>query len=109
MVKCKVHEFFFDWNCHLCKEEYNILKGKDRICIVNDNDKTNKRYTNREKNVKLKRYKEFDEERAKKLYQDIFLQYLKRGGMSEEESITRSKMIIREQCEIRGIKPWSWI
>jgi hypothetical protein len=108
LVKCKVHEFFFDWSCHLCKEEYNILKGKDITCIV-DNDKTNKNSINRKTNAKLKKYKEFDEERAKKLYQDIFLQYLKSGNISEEESITRSKMIIRKQCEIRGIKPWSWI
>jgi hypothetical protein len=107
LVKCKVHEFFFDWSCHLCKEEYNILKGNDLTGIIVDNDKTNKNSINRKKDIK--KYKEFDEERAKKLYQDIFLQYLKRGDMSEEESIIRSKMIIRKQCEIRGIKPWSWI
>ncbi len=57
----------------------------------------------------LKNYKEFTEERAKKLYEEIFLQYLKKGNMSEAESIERSKKIIRKQCIIRGIDPWSWI
>jgi hypothetical protein len=63
----------------------------------------------KEKDIKLKRYKEFDEERAKKLFEEIFLQYLKKGNMSEEESINRSKTIIRKQCEMRGIKPWPWV
>ncbi len=65
--------------------------------------------TKKEKGTKLKRYKEFNEERAKKLFEEIFLQYLKKGNMSEEESINRSKTIIRKQCELRGIEPWSWI
>ena len=63
----------------------------------------------KEKDAKSKSYKEFNEERAKKLFEDVFIQYLKKGTMSEEESINRSKMIIRKQCELRGIKPWSWI
>jgi hypothetical protein len=63
----------------------------------------------KEKDIKLKRYKEFDEERAKKLFEEIFLQYLKKGNMSEEESINRSKTIIRKQCEMRGIRPWPWV
>lgn len=62
-----------------------------------------------EKVKELKSYKEFNEERAKKLYEDIFLQYLKKGNMSEEESINRSKTIIRKQCQMRGIEPWSWV
>ncbi len=64
---------------------------------------------NKEKVKELKSYKEFNEERAKKLYEDIFLQYLKKGNMSEEESINRSKTIIRKQCQMRGIEPWSWV
>ena len=63
----------------------------------------------KEKDVKSKSYKEFNEERAKKLFEEVFIQYLKKGTMSEEESINRSKMIIRKQCELRGIEPWSWI
>ncbi len=71
-----------------------------------NNEKTDAK---KEKDAKSKNYKEFNEERAKKLFEDVFIQYLKKGTMSEEESINRSKMIIRKQCELRGIKPWSWI
>jgi hypothetical protein len=105
LAKCNTHKFFFDWSCHLCKEEYNDLKGTNKENIGNL-DKIN---LEKEKDIKLKRYKEFDEERAKKLFEEIFLQYLKKGNMSEEESINRSKTIIRKQCELRGIKPWPWV
>jgi hypothetical protein len=105
LAKCNTHKFFFDWSCHLCKEEYNDLKGTNKENIGNL-DKIN---LEKEKDIKLKRYKEFDEERAKKLFEEIFLQYLKKGNMSEEESINRSKTIIRKQCEMRGIKPWPWV
>ena len=105
MTKCNIHNFFFEWSCHLCKEEYNILKGTNMIKPENS-DKTE---TKKEKYVKSKSYKEFNEERAKKLFEEVFIQYLKKGTMSEEESINRSKMIIRKQCELRGIEPWSWI
>ncbi len=73
---------------------------------LENHDKT---IINKEKVKELKSYKEFNEERAKKLYEDIFLQYLKKGNMSEEESINRSKTIIRKQCQMRGIEPWSWV
>ncbi len=58
---------------------------------------------------KMNDYKEFTEERAKKLYEEIFLQYLKKGNISEAESIERSKKIIRKQCLMRNIEPWSWV
>ncbi len=96
LAKCNIHNFFFDWNCGICKEEYKELKQLDTISIEKDKEI--------EKN-----YKEFNEERAKKLYEEVFLQYLKKGNISEEESIIRSKNIIKKQCEMRGIKPWSWI
>jgi len=89
MAECDTHRFFFDWSCHICKEEYHNLKGTNTIKSENY-DKLN------------------FEERAKKLYEEIFLQYLKKGNLSEEESINRSKTIIRKQCKIRGIEPWSW-
>ena len=69
MTKCNVHENFFDWNCIDCKEEYKDLKGtnsvdeKSQIKCRGD-DKADKRNGD---------YKEFTEERAKKLYQEIFL------------------------------------
>ena len=31
MTKCNIHEFFFDWNCNDCKEEYKNLKGTNKI------------------------------------------------------------------------------
>ncbi len=105
MTKCNIHKFFFDWSCDLCKEEYIDLKGIEKINLEND-DKANIR---KEQNKKIKNYREFNEERAKKLYEEIFLQYLKKGNISEEESINRSKTIIRKQCEMRGIEPWSWV
>jgi hypothetical protein len=105
LIKCNIHGFFFDWSCHICKEEYRDLKGTNTFNAEN-NDKAN---GGKKRNTKLKNYKEFDEERAKKLFEQVFLQYLKNGNMNEEESLKRSKTIIRKQCEIRGIKPWSWI
>ena len=95
MRKCNVHDNFFDWNCIDCKEEYKDLKGTNSI-----DDKSDKRNGN---------YKEFTEERAKKLYEEIFLQYLKKGNLNEKESIERSKSIIRKQCSLRNIEPWSWV
>jgi DNA-binding transcriptional regulator YhcF (GntR family) len=103
LTKCNYHKFFFEWSCNICKEEYKYLKGTNQVNIENQNK------TNIQKDIKQKNYKEFNEERAKKLFEEIFLQYLKKGNISEEESIKRSKIIIRKQCEIRGIKPWSWI
>jgi len=54
-----------------------------------------------------KKYKEFTEVRAKKLYEDLMLQYLKDGN-SEVEADRKAKAIIRKQCSIRGIPFWSW-
>jgi len=73
LTKCNDHRFFFDWSCHICKEEYKNFKGTDEVHIKNQNK------TNIEKDIKLKSYKEFNEERAKKLFEEIFLQYLKKN------------------------------
>jgi hypothetical protein len=54
-----------------------------------------------------KKYKEFTEERAKKLYEELMLQYLK-SGASELEADRKAKAIIRKQCRIRGMPFWSW-
>ena len=105
VTKCNIHNFFFEWSCHNCKEEYNDLKGTNTIKPENNDIKDAKK----EKDAKSKSYKEFNEERAKKLFEEVFIQYLKKGTMSEEESLNRSKMIIRKQCELRGIEPWAWI
>ncbi len=106
MTVCNAHENFFDWNCNDCKEEYRDLKGTNLI----DEKLHIKNIIHANKVDKNKdNYKEFTEDRAKKLYEDLFLQYLKKGNMSEEESIERSKSIIRKQCSLRNIKPWSWV
>jgi hypothetical protein len=90
----------------MCKEEYHDLKGTNTISSENHDSIS---YKEKSKGRGQKNYKEFNEERAKKLFEEIFLQYLKKGGISEEESINRSKTIIRNQCRLRGIEPWSWI
>ena len=54
-----------------------------------------------------KKYKEFTEERAKKLYEDLMLQYLK-SGSSEIDADRKAKAIIRKQCSIRGMPVWPW-
>nr|AFK24831.1 hypothetical protein Josef01_02j05_42 [uncultured archaeon] len=56
----------------------------------------------------IKKYKEFTEERAKKLYGELMLQYLK-GGTSEVEADRKAKAIIRKQCSIRGMPFWPWV
>jgi hypothetical protein len=53
-------------------------------------------------------YKEFTEERAKKLYEELMLQYLK-SGTGEVEADRKAKAIIRKQCSIRSMPFWSWI
>ena len=70
----------------------------------NENDQDNKRtvYSN------IDKYKEFTEERAKRLYEELLLQYLK-GSSSENEAAEKARSIIRKQCSIRGIPFWSWI
>ena len=55
-----------------------------------------------------KKYKEFTEERAKKLYEELMLQYLK-SGASEIEADMKAKGIIRKQCSIRGMPFWPWV
>jgi hypothetical protein len=90
-MKCPFHTEFFDNSCAVCKKEYMELK---RIKEVRDNDN--------------KKYKEFNEDRAKKLYQELLLQYL-RSGTSEVKANQRAKAIIKKQCTIRGIPFWPWL
>jgi hypothetical protein len=105
VIKCNIHEFFFDGNCNDCKEEYRDLKGTNKI----EESYEKVRPIKTKKVKKINDYKEFTEERAKKLYEEVFLQYLKKGNISEGESIERSKKIVRKQCLMRNIEPWSWV
>lgn len=53
-------------------------------------------------------YKEFTEERAKKLFEQLILQYLGKE-FDEQEAVERARAIIRKQCIVRGIKIWPWV
>lgn len=54
------------------------------------------------------KYKEFTEERAKKLYEELFMQYLE-SSSNEMEAAEKARGIIRKQCSKREIQYWSWI
>lgn len=106
MTSCSIHTEFFDDLCPECKEEYCELKGIVReTSRKQDIDSTDERKFKLDKN---RSYKEFNEERAKKLYGELFIQYLKKS-YKEEEAAERARAIIRKQCSLRGIPFWSWI
>ena len=74
MTKCAVHNDFFDDECIVCKKEYNEMKGGDDNNISNSNIEDNENIANNDKEQhKKKIYKEFTEERAKKLYRRIIV------------------------------------
>ncbi|MGA7368528.1 MAG: hypothetical protein WBX01_05315 [Nitrososphaeraceae archaeon] len=101
MSKCTVHSDFFDDNCVECKREYADLKGHDHLSQVT------KKVRRRTSKVRSSSYKEFTEERAKKLYEDLILQYLGKD-IGELEAAERARAIIRKQCIVRGTKVWPW-
>jgi hypothetical protein len=103
MTRCSIHTDFFNDSCSTCKKEYVELKGLNESNA--DNYKSS--YDN-DKDDNNKKYKEFTEERAKRLYEDLILQYLK-SSSSEIEAVEKAKGIIRKQCRIRDIPFWSWI
>jgi hypothetical protein len=102
---CNIHKNFFDENCHDCKLEYAELKGLDQSMI--QDDKTAKKISNKSGGKKV--YKEFSEERAKKLYEELLIQFLRTKSVNEVEAARRARQIIRKQCAIRGIQIWSWL
>ena len=102
MSKCTVHSDFFDDNCAECKREYADLKGHHEL------PRPIKKEKRRKSKVKFPNYKEFTEERAKKLYEDLILQYLGKE-IGELEAAERARAIIRKQCMVRGIKVWPWV
>jgi Zn-finger nucleic acid-binding protein len=110
MTTCSIHTKFFDDLCPECRREYGELKGlneensKSQInnpdnYDINDNDRLQS---------KDRKYKEFSEERAKKLYGELLVQYLKKS-CNEEEAAEKARAIIRKQCRLRDIPFWSWI
>ena len=103
VVSCLKHSKFFDETCEICKKEYFFVKGledKDGFIII---DK--KIVENQEKQSV---YKEFTEEKAKQLYEKLFLYYLQ-NLKDEKDASNKAKSIITKQCQIRKIEPWKWI
>ncbi len=100
MVRCTIHKNYFDDKCTECRKEYNEMKG------ISDKP-TYKSNSSNPRPVPQKRYKEFTEIRAKKLYEELMIQYLK--NYTEAEAAEKARNIIKEQCRIRGIPYWSWI
>jgi len=98
MVRCNIHKDYFDDQCTECKKEYKEMKGISDKPI----DKSSSL-----KMVPQKKYKEFTEARAKRLYEELMVQYLK--NFTENDASERARNIIKEQCRIRGIPYWSWI
>ena len=102
VVSCLKHVKFFDETCEICKKEYFFVKGledKDGVII----DKNVEDSQNKESS-----YKEFTEEKAKQLYEKLFLYYLKKL-QDEKDASNKAKSVINKQCVIRNIKPWNWI
>jgi hypothetical protein len=89
-MPCAVHTDFFGDNCPECRQEYLEMKGASEVPEHES------------------KYKEFTEERAKKLYEEIMLQYLK-AGMSDADAADKAKAIVRKQCAIRKMPFWPWL
>jgi hypothetical protein len=103
MTGCTIHADFFDDRCSECKKEYNEMKGiPDKP--ISDKNGSSSIHNNP---MVHKKYKEFTEVRAKKLYEELIIQYLK--SSNEAEAAEKARSIIRKQCKIRGMSYWSWI
>ena len=106
MTKCCIHTGFFDETCTRCKKEYSELKGLNELNFYYNTSHSNNNVDN---DINRKRkYKEFTEERAKKLYEELILQYLKKS-CNEKEAAEKAIAIIRKQCRMRDMPFWSWI
>jgi hypothetical protein len=104
MTTCSIHTDFFDDSCGLCKKEYGELKGLN----TSNTNNSQSSYNNDKNQDNNKKYKEFTEERAKQLYEDLLIQYLK-SSSNEIEAAEKAKGIIRKQCKIRDIQLWPWV
>jgi hypothetical protein len=109
MSTCPIHTRFFDDLCPECRKEYKELKGLEMNNLMSqtigsDTCGFDTEYRDETKN---RNYKEFTEVRAKKLYAELLVQYLKKS-CNEEEAAERARAIIRKQCRLRGMTSWSW-
>ena len=105
MSACNIHKNFFDENCPDCKLEYAELKGITQS-KAQEHEKSEKRA---DESTYKKSYKEFPEERAKKLYEELLIQFMRTKSINEVEAARRARLIIRKQFAIRGIKVWNWL
>jgi hypothetical protein len=101
VVSCSKHILFFSNDCESCKKEYCIMKG------LNENGNLPPQHIIY-KDTKQIHYKEFTEEKAKELYEKLFIFYLK-NNKDENEVAKKAKRIIKKQCQLRNIEPWNWI
>ena len=113
MNACSIHTKFFDDTCIDCKKEYAELKGLHRqkmndydIKKNNSNDVTSPDKRSRQLD---KRYREFTEERAKKLYAELLLQFVTKTKCNEMEASEKARSILRKQCKLRHMPFWSWL
>ncbi|AIC15282.1 hypothetical protein [Nitrososphaera viennensis] len=94
-MPCSVHTDFFDDSCEACRQEYLEMKGAGE----EEGERAEKG---------KKKYREFTEERAKKLLEEVMLQYLK-SGSTDLEAVEKAKAVVRKQCAIRGMPYWPWL
>ncbi len=90
-MTCTIHTEFFDESCEMCKEEYLDMKKAGEPAPG-----------------KEKKYKELTEDRAKKLYEEVLLQYLK-SGLGDVGAAGKARAVVRRQCDIRGMPYWRWL
>jgi hypothetical protein len=109
MSTCPIHTRFFDDLCPECRKEYYELKGLDKENLMTEDNGLDDNGLDIEEGDgnKDRNYKEFSEERAKKLYAELLVQYLKKS-CNEEEAAEKSRAIIRKQCRLRGMTIWLW-
>lgn len=88
-MTCTIHTEFFDDDCEMCRQEYLEMKKAGEPALG-------------------KQYKELTEERAKKLYEEVLLQYLK-SGLGDAEAAGKARAVVRRQCDIRGMSYWPWL
>ena len=113
MTICYIHTNFFDNTCTECRKEYAELKGLGKVNdtsgykLANSNSVSNNKMQQQQELPK--NYKEFTEERAKRLYEDLLVQFLRNKKYSEIEASQKARSIIRKQCLLRHIPFWSWL
>jgi hypothetical protein len=75
---------------------------------LNENGTLTQKEKNVSKKIKQIHYKEFTEEKAKQLYEKLFIFYSK-NNKDEKEVSKKAKGIIKKQCQLRNIDPWNWV